>query len=323
LSIEATVWALKFAPPMPPQLLGVLIGLADHADAAGRGAYPSVSTLARYACKSERSVQRDVRALCDIGLVRPGDQRLAEHLPADRRPEVYDLATERVVPGGRAGDEQAAVELAAQAAARARGGRNGQRGDAHVTSDGVTSTSPRDAHVTPRGDAHVVHGVTPTSERGDAHVTQTTLEPPLEPKDKDSPAPSGAGWDGNSLTGALIFDLAGNEVAPQQPAEDLTAFGDFWLLYPKKRDRAEALKAWKAAVKDGADPARITEAARQYARERAGQDPRYTKYPATWLNKGCYDDEPDPQPGQLRAVSSGYQPFRNPADESVWDEGLI
>ncbi|MFI0897721.1 helix-turn-helix domain-containing protein [Streptomyces sp. NPDC020983] len=317
MSIEATVWALKYAPPMPPQLLGVLIGLADHADAAGRGAYPSVPTLAKYACKSERSVQRDVKALCEIGLVRPGDQRLAEHLPADKRPEVYDLATERVVPGGRAGDEQAQAELAAMTAARARGGRRSERGDAHVTAYGVTPTSPGDAHVIPRGDAHVASGVTPTSERGDAHVTQTTLEPPVEPK--DSSAPAGAG----SLGGALIFDLAGNEVTTRPAAEDLTAFGDFWLLYPKKRDRAAALKAWKAAVAAGADPARITEGARQYANERAGQDPKYTKYPATWLNKGCWDDEPDPQPAQLRAVAGGFQPFTcPPADAYANDQGF-
>jgi hypothetical protein len=63
LSIEATVWALKYAPPMPPQLLGTLFGLADHADKRGRAAYPSVRTLAAYACKAERSVQRDLKEL--------------------------------------------------------------------------------------------------------------------------------------------------------------------------------------------------------------------------------------------------------------------
>jgi len=103
----------------------------------------------------------------------------------------------------------------------------------------------------------------------------------------------------------------------------LTAFGAFWSNYPKKRDREEAKKAWIAAIERGVEPKRMVDAAQAYARDRAGQDPKYTKYPATWLNKGCYDDEPDPQPGpQLRAVPGGYQPYRDPADQSIYDKDL-
>lgn len=104
----------------------------------------------------------------------------------------------------------------------------------------------------------------------------------------------------------------------KQPKRDyqLDAFGAFWLTYPKKRSREEAQKAWCAALDRGADPQKIVAAATSYARERANEDPKYTKYPATWLNKGCYDDEPDQPAGQrpqLRAVgSNGYQPFTNP-----------
>ncbi|MGW7350903.1 helix-turn-helix domain-containing protein [Streptomyces sp. NPDC054784] len=295
MSLEATVWALKFAPPMPPQLLGTLIGLAEHADARGRGAYPSVPTLAAYACKSERSVQRDIKSLLELSLIRRGDQRLADQLPADKRPEVYDLALERCVPGGRAGDEAARTELAALTAGRARGGRQGERGDAHVTSDGVTPTSPGDAHVTPRGDAHVASGVTPTSQRGDVGVTQTTHEPSIEPKDKDSSANGRASTDSPNEPRAQTAS---------KKTEHLEAFGAFWTNYPKKRAREEARKAWIAAIERGADPERMVTAAQAYARERFNQDPQYTKYPATWLNKGCYDDEPDPTPAgrRLRAV---------------------
>lgn len=103
----------------------------------------------------------------------------------------------------------------------------------------------------------------------------------------------------------------------------LDAFGAFWVVYPKKKDREEAKRAWIAAIERGADPKQMVNAATAYARERGQEDPRYTKFPATWLNKGCYDDEPDPAAGQLRAVAGGYQPFRNPTDQSVYDEGLI
>lgn len=316
MSIEATVWALKFAPPMPPQLLGVLIGLADHADSDGRGAYPSVPTLAAYACKDPRSVRRDIKALLDAGLIRTGDPRLAAHLPSGKRPEVYDLAVELTVPGGRAGDDEVTwASRVTLASSRARGGKRNPRSDSNSPDADVRGD------VDVRGDAHVRDGVTPTSEWGDVDVTQTTLEPPVEPK--DSSAPADAGDVGGSLAGALIFDLAGNEVTTRPAPEDLTAFGNFWLLYPKKRDRAAALTAWRAAIAAGADPARITEGARQYATERTGQDPKYTKYPATWLNKGCWDDEPDPRPGQLRAVAGDFQPFTcPPADVYANDMGF-
>jgi hypothetical protein len=81
------------------------------------------------------------------------------------------------------------------------------------------------------------------------------------------------------------------------PAQDhhLEAFGAFWLIYPKRKAKEEARKAWIAAIERGIDPAHIVQAAKAYAHERHGQDPKYTKYPATWLNKGCYDDEADPQ----------------------------
>ncbi|MEV8474882.1 hypothetical protein [Streptomyces sp. NPDC051173] len=105
----------------------------------------------------------------------------------------------------------------------------------------------------------------------------------------------------------------------QQNDHHLDAFGAFWIVYPKKRAREEAKKAWIAAIERGADPQHIVDAATAYARERADEDAKYTKHPATWLNKGCYDDEPDPQPSrpQLRAVSGdGYQPWMNPTDQS-------
>lgn len=88
--------------------------------------------------------------------------------------------------------------------------------------------------------------------------------------------------------------------------QHLEAFGAFWLTYPKKKAREEAKRAWIAAINRGAKPEHIVKAAQAYARERAQQDPKFTKYPATWLNKGCYDDEPDPVPSglpQLRSIN--------------------
>ena len=73
-------------------------------------------------------------------------------------------------------------------------------------------------------------------------------------------------------------------------------FQAFWALFPKRRDKRAAERAWRAAIKNGANPADIIAGAERYAAERKNQDARYTKYPATWLNAGAWEDEPDPQP---------------------------
>jgi hypothetical protein len=99
-------------------------------------------------------------------------------------------------------------------------------------------------------------------------------------------------------------DASVREISSKKTDHHLAAFGAFWSNYPKKKDREEAKKAWIAAIERGVEPKRIVDAAQAYARERAGKDPQYTKFPANWLNKGCYDDEPDLPP--LRAVSGGW-----------------
>lgn len=71
----------------------VLLKLCDRVDDLGYGAYPSVDGVAETLMCSKRTVQRAIRELLDIGLIRVGDQRLVEHIRADRRPTVYDCLT--------------------------------------------------------------------------------------------------------------------------------------------------------------------------------------------------------------------------------------
>lgn len=70
-------------------------------------------------------------------------------------------------------------------------------------------------------------------------------------------------------------------------------FTEFWRVYPKKVAKAGAVAAWTKARKT-ADPEAIIAGAMRYAAERSGQDPTYTKHPATWLSKGCWEDEAAP-----------------------------
>lgn len=95
-------WVLEEAPGVRPHLVAALLGLANHADRDGRGSFPSQATLARYARKTDRAIRNDLDQLEADGLIARGDQRLVEHLPADERPVVWDLAVDRKqVPPGK------------------------------------------------------------------------------------------------------------------------------------------------------------------------------------------------------------------------------
>lgn len=120
------------------------------------------------------------------------------------------------------------------------------------------------------------------------------------------------------------FLAADAETTQQQSqVEDLSQFGNFWLVYPKSRDKQATLAAWKAAVANGVDPQRITAAAVAYAHERKGEDLRFTKYSANWLRDGRYEDVIDPdQPPPAKAPAGGYQPYQNPIDQDRYDDPL-
>jgi hypothetical protein len=281
-------WALEFAPPMPSQLVATLSGLARHADKKGRGTYPSVARLAAYACKSERSVQRDLVELRKLGLIRYGDQSKANHLPEGKRPEVYDLAVERTVPDGRAGkDEVTRASLVTLTSSRRRGGKKKPSSDEFSDSGtGDVDVTP-DVHVT--GDADVADGVTSTSQEGrrPRHPNQLP-EPKEEPKDSGPPPAS--------ETDPAPQPLFDSPAAPAEPTEEQqqeTEFAAFYAAYPRKVAKGAARKAFAAAVKRGAKPADLAAAAvahRDYW-ARCKTEAKFIPYPTTWLNGERYDDE--------------------------------
>lgn len=69
-------------------------------------------------------------------------------------------------------------------------------------------------------------------------------------------------------------------------------FEEFWREYPRKVDRAKALKAFKSAL-TRTDFEQILAGAIAY-RNDANRDPQYTKYPATWLNADSWENEIQP-----------------------------
>lgn len=82
---------------------------------------------------------------------------------------------------------------------------------------------------------------------------------------------------------------------------------DFWPVYPRKVGKGQAIKAYRAARKR-ASAEEITSGAKRYASDRSGQDPSFTKHPATWLNGQCWLDEPVPQQRQPPQAQSPPRP---------------
>ena len=93
MSVEAISWALNDAPITNPTSKLVLIALANHARPNGSTAFPSVKTICRYTCLSERSVRTHLDKLEADGIIRKCDQAIvAAYIDRpDRRPQGYDL----------------------------------------------------------------------------------------------------------------------------------------------------------------------------------------------------------------------------------------
>lgn len=79
-----------------------------------------------------------------------------------------------------------------------------------------------------------------------------------------------------------------NNSIPQAVLEDI------YLEYPRHVGKADALKAIKKAIREIA-PSRdvdwLLERTRAFARQRKGQDEKFTPHPEKWFNGGRYDDE--------------------------------
>lgn len=85
------VWAFKVAPVVDGIEKLVLEAIADAADEDGCNSYQSQATIAERAMIDVRTVRRRIADLEERGLIARGDQRAAEHLPADKRPVVWDV----------------------------------------------------------------------------------------------------------------------------------------------------------------------------------------------------------------------------------------
>lgn len=69
------------------------------------------------------------------------------------------------------------------------------------------------------------------------------------------------------------------------------SFRSFWKQYPRKVNEKKARAAYARAIRSGAAPDMIMQAAMRYVAERSGQSERYTAHAATWLDNRRWEDE--------------------------------
>lgn len=95
-------------------------------------------------------------------------------------------------------------------------------------------------------------------------------------------------------------------------------FTEFWTWFPRRVAKQAAFRAFKKALKlTTAD--KIIEGAKRYAAERWGQDIQYTAHPATWINRGSYDDY-QPQPEPTLMTQRGFYAAFCSAELDAWEQ---
>ncbi|MEU2757318.1 hypothetical protein [Streptomyces albidoflavus] len=84
----------------------VLIRVSNHVGGDMRGCFAKAATLAKESLMGESTVLKHLRSLRAAGVLLPGDEKLVDHIRADKRPPVYDLAGghEKGCPGGHPSD---------------------------------------------------------------------------------------------------------------------------------------------------------------------------------------------------------------------------
>lgn len=95
MSLDAYIWAANLPLDVcNGTTFRVLLKIADRADPLGYTAFPKPSDIAKTLGCTQRTVQRAVRELLDLGLIRRGDQSYVAHLRGGNRPVVFDVMTD-------------------------------------------------------------------------------------------------------------------------------------------------------------------------------------------------------------------------------------
>jgi hypothetical protein len=145
-------------------------------------------------------------------------------------------------------------------------------------------------------------------------ASRVDVPPVSRDMSRDSHAPNSDGHD---------VDVEGEveKNTSSRKRDEPEGFAAFWMAYPRKIGKGAAVKAYAKALKD-ATPAQLLAAASEFARERAGQDEKFTPHPSTWLNAQRWEDE-TAAPMDKRAAWLAAHPHIDPADEYLIPESVF
>lgn len=103
--------------------------------------------------------------------------------------------------------------------------------------------------------------------------------------------------------------LAGASETVQKPKAKEAEFGAFYAAFPRHVARGAAETAyWRARKVASAEV--LLAGAQAYAAARKGEDEKFTKYPATWLNGKCWMDGEAVQDGGVEAAPTSLWVWR-------------
>ena len=97
-------------------------------------------------------------------------------------------------------------------------------------------------------------------------------------------------------------------------------FEKLWKLYPNKKGKAKAKKAYIKAIKDGVTNKEIQDGIVAYTKEIKAKntDKEYIKHGSTWFNNRAWEDEYDTTPNQPKRY--GQSSYQEPVPEFMQEE---
>jgi helix-turn-helix protein len=178
------------------------------------------------------------------------------------------------------------------------------RSSSHANSSSSTETA-----------AQIAHPVTDNS-------SPVSYEPTENPQKKENPhindAPSALPLDGHMNGNGFANEAKQASGHPNKEGKEASeAFKQFWAAYPRHVGQLAARKVWDKALKE-APADQIIDGARRYAAERQDENPKYTKHPATWLNGGCWMDEPGANSHREKNYAEIAEELRNASSLEEW-----
>lgn len=271
---------------LPPPSRLVMFVLANRADSKTAvipdSRTPSLADLARETGLSEATVKRHLGALESFGWVkvqRPTAEQMARHIP-----NRYALAV------GSGGSERAP----------------------ELDEAGAQSELPAGAQSEPANEGPGAQSE-PTGGSQRAPAGAQSEPPSYIPIVSDLSDLTTATADADGEDDGGLFPAADSRARDAPKSDPAERFEEFYKTYPRHIAPGRAEKAWIKAIKDGAEPQVIIEAAWLFSITCRTKDKKWIPYPSTWLNDRGWENEIEPDQDRSRA---GHRPYlEDPQDD--------